>query len=329
MTSRRRELSQRATMAALEIGQRAARSRPMATAALVDAGIRAESLSRSILDAVAGKARPRVHHWDSGAGPDPTASPILLLNGWTASGSVWPSELLTILQRRHRVVRIDNRGSGRSAAAPAPFTIADLADDAHDVLCSLGLHRATVVGVSMGGMIAQELALRRPTAVSRLVLVSTRPPAPLDIPASPDVANTLIRPKPSGIRTADYLRDLWSQIAAPGFAETHPQLLDEIVASVLQAPTRRDGVLNQARAVAAWHGAERLARLRMPTTVVHGNMDALLPVRNGRLLAGTIPGARYIELAGVGHLPAYEALSRVAEIILAADEPTRVVGRVF
>jgi hypothetical protein len=76
MNSRRDELSWRATMAALEIGERAARSRPTATAALVDTGIRAESLGRSFLDTVTGKPRPRVHHWDSGTGPHTTAAPL-------------------------------------------------------------------------------------------------------------------------------------------------------------------------------------------------------------------------------------------------------------
>ena len=319
MTSRRDELSWRATMAALEIGERAARSRPTATAALVDTGIRAESLGRSVLDTVTGKPRPRVHHWDSGTGSHTTAGPLLLLNGWTASGAVWPSELLTILQRRHRVIRIDNRGSGRSAAAPAPFTIADLARDAHDVIRRLDVPRATVVGLSMGGMIAQELALRWPGDVGRLVLMSTRPPAPMDIPAAPDVMKALIRPKPSGVRTADYLRHVWSQLAAPGFAESHPELLDELVASVMTAPTRRGGVMNQARAIAAWRGAHRLARLRVPTTIVHGDKDVLIPVDNGRRLAQAIPDPRYIAIAGVGHILPYEALSRVAEIILASS----------
>jgi pimeloyl-ACP methyl ester carboxylesterase len=83
----------------------------------------------------------------------------------------------------------------------------------------------------------------------------------------------------------------------------------------MKAPTRRSGVVNQARAIAAWRGAHRLARLRVPTTIVHGDKDVLLPVDNGRRLDQAIPDARYIAIAGVGHIPPYEALSRVAEIV--------------
>lgn len=318
--SRIDKLSQRITMAAMRIGEQGARSRPRCAAALIEAGIRAESLGRCIFDPGTRQAGKRVHYWDSGAGAYAEAEPIVLLNGWTASGAVWPRELLTALEYNHRVIRLDNRGTGRSVAAPAPFTIADLAGDARDVIRSLQLCRPTVVGLSMGGMIAQELALRWSSDVGRLVLISTRPPVPLDIPAEPHVTRALMRAKPSGVRAADYLRELWSGITAPGFAEAHPDLLDEVVAAVLEAPTPRAGVLYQARAIAGWHGADRLARLRVPTTVVHGDKDVLLPVDNGRRLARAIPRARYIELTGVGHLPPYEALSQVTEIIVAADE---------
>ena len=104
----------------------------------------------------------------------------MLLNGWTASGLVWPAGLVAALERDHRVVRIDNRGSGWSRHAPRPYTIGDLAADARRVIDGLGLGRPTVVGLSMGGMIAQELALRWPDRVGRLVLLGTRPPNPED-----------------------------------------------------------------------------------------------------------------------------------------------------
>ena len=88
----------------------------------------------------------------------------------------------------------------------------------------------------------------------------------------------------------------------------------------MKAPTRRSGVVNQARAIAAWRGAHRLARLRVPTTIVHGDKDVLLPVDNGRRLAQAIPDLALHRIAGVGHILPYEALSRVAEIVLAAAE---------
>ena len=118
----------------------------------------------------AGRFRPVVNFHSSGSG-----DALLLLNGWTASGLLWPDRWLRDLEARFRVIRIDNRGSGWSRSAPTPYDIGDLADDAAAVLRGLGVESATVLGLSMGGAIAQELALRYPRLVSALVLVGTRP----------------------------------------------------------------------------------------------------------------------------------------------------------
>ena len=118
--------------------------------------------SRSSARATVGieRGRPAAVHWhESGRGPV-----LVLLNGWSVSGLVWPRAWIDRLAQRYRVVRIDNRGTGWSRRAPAPFTIADLADDVVTVLDAVGAERATIVGLSMGGMIAQELALRAPAA---------------------------------------------------------------------------------------------------------------------------------------------------------------------
>jgi 3-oxoadipate enol-lactonase len=100
---------------------------------------------------------PAVHWRTSGRGPA-----LVLLNGWSASGLAWPRSWIRRLGASFRVIRVDNRGSGWSRHAPTPFTMADLADDVADVLDAEGVERATVLGLSMGGMIAQELALRAP-----------------------------------------------------------------------------------------------------------------------------------------------------------------------
>jgi 3-oxoadipate enol-lactonase len=126
--------------------------------------------------------RPVVHWHDRGRGPA-----LLLLNGWSASGLVWPESWLARLEERYRVIRIDNRGTGWSRSAPYPFTIADMADDARDVLRACRIDRAAVLGQSMGGMIAQELAIKHSEFVDKLVLAATRPPAPAYIAPSADM----------------------------------------------------------------------------------------------------------------------------------------------
>lgn len=241
--------------------------------------------------------------------------PLLLLNGWTASGLAWPSSWLHRLERRFRIIRIDNRGTGWSRSAPAPFTIADLADDAYRVLRTLRIDKATVLGLSMGGMIAQELALRHPTIVERLVLVASGPPAPQQLSADPAITAHMFRRRKRGQPLPDYLRNMWVVACAPGFRQRQPDLMDELVHQLVERPTPRSGAMAQARAAAAWHGAGRLARITAPTVVMHGAQDALRPVGNGMRLARLIPGAEYVELPDAGHLLPLEAGDALAEAL--------------
>ncbi|MGK2317647.1 alpha/beta fold hydrolase [Gordonia rhizosphera] len=248
-----------------------------------------------------GRGTPAVHWHEGGRGPA-----LLLLNGWTASGLVWPLSWVAELEKSYRVIRIDNRGTGWSRCAPAPFTMADLADDAADVLRACGVEGATVLGLSMGGMIAQELAMRHPDLVDQLILVGTRPPGPAQIDSDPTLLLGALRPPADGQDTREYIAEMWTTFACPDFGPEHPDVIDELVTQIARRVTPRQRVLDQVRAIAGWHGPERLANLAMPTTVVHGTEDPLMAVGNGMKLSRLIPDARYVELVGVGHLVPYE-----------------------
>jgi pimeloyl-ACP methyl ester carboxylesterase len=113
-----------------------------------------------------------------------------------------------------------------------------------------------------------------------------------------------------------FQRKQWMNQCAPGFAEREPARFDELIDQVTARVTPRAGVMNQLRAIAGWHGSSRLQAISAPTVVVHGDLDPLMPVGNGMRLAKLIPGARFIELSGVGHLPALEAPERLEEIVL-------------
>lgn len=251
------------------------------------------------------------HSFESGSG-----EPLLLINGWTASALVWPGEFIRRLESRFRVIRIDNRGSGYSRLAPSPFTMSDLAEDAHRFLRSRGLSGATVLGMSMGGMVAQELALRHPADVSRLFLVATTPPAPAALRADDAITWHMFRRRRPGQAYRDFLYQLWTRTSAPGFAEKRPDLIEELIDQLAARPTTRSGAMVQAVAASCWSGPQRLARITAPTTVVHGTEDLLRPVGNGMRLARLIPGARYVELPGVGHLIPLEAMDELVELIL-------------
>lgn len=277
------------------------RHEPVALA--LEAGIKLERLVRP----VPGQPVP----WrEDGDGPA-----VLLLNGWTLSGSVWPAELVDRLALTYRVVRVDNRGTGDASGDRSLFTIADLARDALGVIDAAGLARSVVVGFSMGGMVATELALRRPEVVSALVLVATRPPSPARVAGRPGVVRRALAPPAAGRPVADQFRERWASVCAPGFAEQHPERLDEMTAAALARVTPRRTVLAQARAVGAWHGAYRLRHLAVPCTVVHGTVDPLSPGENSRRLASLVPHAKYVELDGIGHLVPQEAPTQLADIV--------------
>ncbi len=273
---------------------------------------RKELAERRLLDpARAGvPGAPAVWWHEDGSGPT-----VLLLNGWTASGLLWPAAFVGPLAADHRVIRIDNRGTGWSRTVPGALTIRAMADDAADVLRATDSAPAVVVGLSMGGMIAQELTLRHPQLVSALVLAGTRPPAPAHVQAAPAVlAGVLAEPSP-GTPAERSVGAMWAHLCGPGFGARHPDRLDELVEQVRRRVTPAAAVNAQMRAIAAWSGPRRLRRITCPTVVVHGDHDRLMPVGNGMRLSRLVPGAEYVELPGVGHLVPMEAPERLVAIV--------------
>jgi pimeloyl-ACP methyl ester carboxylesterase len=195
-----------------------------------------------------------------------------------------------------------------------------MADDTMKLMKHLDIDTAVVLGLSMGGMIAQELAMRHPSAVSGLILTGTRPPAPLQLMPAAAVIQTIMRSPTAGETPTQYHREMWPTFAGPRFVEENSDLIDEMIEQILLRPTPRRLMLDQARAVAAWIGASRLANITTPTVVVHGSADVLMPVGNGVRLAQAIRGAHYVELPGVGHLTPYEAPDELSEAILLVAE---------
>jgi 3-oxoadipate enol-lactonase len=167
----------------------------------------------------------------------------------------------------------------------------------------------------MGGMIAQELAMRHPQLVRGLVLMGTRPPAPAHIAPTRSISERILLGRSSADSAEDFINGMWTSFCAPGFGDRHPDLIDELVGQATQRNTPRVAITAQMRAIAAWHGADRLRRLRCPTVVVHGDADHLMPIGNGMRIAQLIDHARYIELPGVGHIVPMEATDQLAAII--------------
>src|SRR6185295_1310735 len=160
-----------------------------------------------------------IHYTPQGQG-----EPLLLIMGYRGSSFMWGEELLTLLARHLQVISFDNRGTGLSDKPETLYTIPMMADDAAGLLRHLGVQRAHVFGVSMGGMIAQELALRHPQMVQRLILGCTSCGGPQAVLASHEVLTRLI--PPPELPRAEAIRRQWTVTSSPRFIETQPNALE-------------------------------------------------------------------------------------------------------
>ena len=263
----------------------------------------------------------RVFYDEAGEG-----EPLLLVQGMSGTRLSWGDPFLAALHEAgFATVAYDHRGVGRSDPIDlaAPLTIADLAEDAAALLTALGLKTAHVLGVSMGGMVAQELALRHPDRLRSLTLGCTYPGGPGAQLTAPDDAQRLFGAMSSGDRELA-LRAMWEINVSPGFAAEAGRF-DAFHAMATSAPVAVPVIALQSRAVVAHDASARLADITAPTLVVHGTVDRMLPAANAELLAAAIPGARLELLEDVGHLFWWEQPERSAALV--RDHALRSAGR--
>ena len=230
--------------------------------------------------------------------PEDQADSLLLIMGLGANTTSWEMQI-PAFSREYRTVAFDNRGSGRSDKPQSPYTIPQMADDAAALLDHLGISSAHVFGMSMGGMIAQEMALRHPQRVGVLVLGGTMAGGPNAVMAGPQLiqqwASTALLPLEQAIENG--LRFLYSE---EFIARNHERLVRRALdLAYLQPPL--DAVQRQVMAVLQFNTFQRLADVTSPTLVISGTADQIVPPENSRILAERIPGAQLIELEGAGH----------------------------
>jgi pimeloyl-ACP methyl ester carboxylesterase len=242
-------------------------------------------------------------------------APLLLIQGMGANGTHWGEPFLGELERDFELVLYDHRGIGRSAplTGGAGVTVAGLATDALGLLDALGIDAAHVLGISMGGMVAQELALAAPARVRTLILGATTCGGTQSRATAPEVVQRLTTVALSRDREL-MLRTGFELVVSPRHA-AEPANYAQFVAAAKQFPASVPILLAQKGAADAHDAYSRLRALRVPTLVIHGTADELLASINGDLVASLIPGARLELLEGVGHLFFWEQPQRSAELI--------------
>ncbi|MGZ6642262.1 MAG: alpha/beta fold hydrolase [Solirubrobacteraceae bacterium] len=241
--------------------------------------------------------------------------PLLLIQGMGGTHLSWGDEFLDALGEDLDVIGYDHRNTGRSGRDEDELRTEVMADDAAGLLDALELDSAHVLGISMGGMVAQELALRHPSRVRTLTLGCTWSGGPGVQRPDPELWRDLFEAQQSGDREralrATFEMNLSAEwTAAEGAYEAFRSM-------VLALPVAPAVIARQLQAVLAFDASARLGEIEAPTLVVHGTEDRVVPPANGEQLAGAIGGARLEWLHGAGHMFWWEQPERSAELLRA------------
>ena len=251
---------------------------------------------------------PELHHERRGSG-----EPILLIQGMSGHSGHWGEPFLAALARDFEVITFDNRGTGRSPRVQAEFTLAELADDAVGVLDVLGLDSAHVLGISMGGMVAQEVVLRHPDRVRTLTLGCTYAGGEGQRLTPSAVWQRLAEAMGSGDRDRAF-RTAFEVNVSSRFAASDEHY-EGWRATASEKPVAVQVIMKQVQAIGQHDTSGRLHEVTVPTLVIHGTEDQMLPVGNAAKVAELIPGARLEILEDVGHLFFVEEPERSAALV--------------
>jgi pimeloyl-ACP methyl ester carboxylesterase len=247
----------------------------------------------------------------SGSGP-----PLLLIMGMSGTFSHWGEPFLDELRSDFEVIVYDHRGVGDSSPLAEPLTIELLARDAAGLLDALDLDEVHVLGISMGGMVAQELALAHPERIRTLVLGCTYCGGEGSSLTGPDALQRLAAGMSSGDR-ALAVRTAWEINVSHAFCDSPAgeRAWEAFSAIGLRRAVPVPVIMAQVQACTAHDTSARLDRLTMPTLVVHGTADEMIPVANAPIIHRLIPGSRLEILDGIGHLFFWEQPQRSAELV--------------
>jgi 3-oxoadipate enol-lactonase len=245
-----------------------------------------------------------------GSGP-----PLLMIMGMSGTFDHWNAEFLADLRRDFETIVYDHRGVGASSRLEGPVTIAQLAEDAVGLLAALEIDSAHVLGISMGGMVAQELVLAHPERIRALALGCTYCGGEGSSVASAEVMRRLAEGMASGDRERA-LRTGWEVNVSPAYAADE-QAFARFREIGLRRAVSVEVILEQMRAITEHDTSTRLPEIALPTLVMHGTLDQMLPVQNGHMIAGLIEDSHLEIFDGIGHLFFWEQPERAAELVRA------------
>lgn len=245
--------------------------------------------------------------------------PLIMIQGYSGTSESWDTLIPRIgeLSKHHKVIIFDNRGTGRSSAPPGPYSVRMMADDTAGLLDALKIPRAHMLGESMGGMIAQELAINHPEKVMNLILVCTFPGGPTmdSIEGMREALEKLswFTSTPPGMTPEAVMNRINGMCYYPKFLEENRA---KIMSSTVKYPAPNSTLEKQYDAIMKFDAYPRLSEIKSKTLVIHGVSDELIMPEGGRMLAKLIPGAKLLMYVEASHGVLDEKWGEVKPVIL-------------
>jgi len=240
--------------------------------------------------------------------------PLIMIMGLSANIDWWDPRMIQGLSKKFKLVMFDNRGAGRTDVSDRRYAIKSFADDTAGLMAALGISRAHIIGVSMGGMIAQELALNFPEKVEKLVLCSTNCGGAKSVLPSQEVLGTLMADR-SALSPEEIVRMTIPLLFTEDFIKKNPDLVEFSIQQILRAPISNEAFMHQLNAITEFDTYDRLPQIRASTLILHGKRDILVPPGNAAILAEAIPNAKLVYFENSAH-GLVEEMEKVIRVLL-------------
>ena len=243
-----------------------------------------------------------------------TGPPLLLILGLGANITWWGKYFIKGLADYFKVIVFDNRGTGQSTNSKSQFTVRTLADDAYGLLKALNIKKPFVFGHSMGGGIAQELIIKY-SGMAKLILCDSTCGGSKSILASPEVLQIVDKTR-SGRAPTEIAKESLKIFYSPEFIKNYPKLIEYAVQNMAKSQMLPRNYEWQRTAIRSFTTCNRLKNIKIPTLIMHGAKDALVPPQNAKILAELIPNAHIKMFAESAHAPYVEEPDAVIDAIV-------------
>ncbi|MHA2209982.1 MAG: alpha/beta fold hydrolase [Candidatus Thorarchaeota archaeon] len=235
----------------------------------------------------------------------PGLPPIVFIGGWASYRWIWFRQIPSF-KGRYRCIVFDNRGSGRSSKPDYPYTMEMLAKDTVGLMKALNIENAHILGISMGGLIAQQIAISYPEKVRSLIIVSSNFGGPNAIPMDDKTMSLLIALPTETISKEQARQMRYRATFSPQFLQDNKSVMDQIDEWVQQHPAPLYAQVHQSSATSAFNAESELNKISVPTLILHGDSDLAVPTKNGELLAERISNSTLKIIKDASHFAIIE-----------------------